>query len=219
MARLKKNRKAKRQKRKNRKIKSTYAVKVDQKIKRANQRIVQLFKSGYSTRSEFINILQRAYGSQDTTKKQFSKFYSFRRDNLPKFRTDTALMTLHELQALNYEVERFLKSEGSTVSGQKKQEERRKKAFEEYARKNGGTVSSYYLEQLFSSPNIRRLIKERKYISDEIKVIGGHAEQNGYSVAECIQLLVTYINDGDKLMKIVTTPKANRPKEDFTKKE
>lgn len=81
-------------------------------IKRANQRLRQLEKSG-------LNKENPAYKHVITGIKKGAKYYTETKEGAPKFRTDIKSLTTQSLNALKVNVYDFLKMKTSTVSGVK----------------------------------------------------------------------------------------------------
>lgn len=180
-------------------LKSQY----DTLIKRANQRLRQLEKSGKENTSAYSYI-------KDLQSKGRSYIVTDKHGNV-KFRTDTSKLNPQQLSNEILQVERFLQAKTSTVKGITKLHQ---KAYKTFKQKYGLTKEKGFDENTFTFNDYLTLYKvgivksfNDKYGSDATSRIIKVKLQEGYDINQIEQHLTN--NLGEPLFTVVDQTKYN----------
>ena len=144
-------------------------------VKRANQRLRQLEKSGISKSSvAYQKIQSQAYGNDlffsTTSKGQF------------KFNTNINKLSVKDFKKLKSKVETFLNAKTSTVSGVKKSQN---KAYSTYKNKTGSKMSFKEFGEFWSSGIVQQ--HKMAYGSEQTELIRQTIEDNDSLTLEDVE--------------------------------
>lgn len=154
-------------------------------VKRANQRLVQMEKSGKTNEKAYQNIVRDSYNYK-------KDIFGTRQRGGVKFRTDISKMTTSEKQSLYGRVNKFLNKEYSTVTGQKKHnievQTNKDKALEEIT-KTFTNLSKEDIAMIFNDPRTKQILAKQNMASDSILELANESVKNGHSITQFLTKL------------------------------